>query len=106
MVRRFALLRRLPAVESPGSATAICSNKRGALTQNAMAVTQVWTSDVQLAVSGAGYMPEGERSDDEQILRPGELPDSVDLLCWWAAVQRCSHRDQRACFLHDFARRA
>ena len=80
MVRRNALLRRLPAVESLGSATAICSDKTGTLTQNAMTVTEVWTPDAQLAVSGDGYTPEGEFSDGEHVYSPGELPASVNLL--------------------------
>jgi P-type Ca2+ transporter type 2C len=80
MVRRNALLRRLPAVESLGSATVICSDKTGTLTQNAMTVTQVWTPDAQLAVSGDGYTPQGEFSDGDHVFWPGELPASVNLL--------------------------
>ncbi|MFZ2361994.1 MAG: cation-translocating P-type ATPase [Anaerolineae bacterium] len=80
MVRRNALLRRLPAVESLGSATVICSDKTGTLTQNAMTVTRVWTPDAQLVVSGDGYSPEGQFSAGDQVFWPGELPASVNLL--------------------------
>ncbi|MFZ2489057.1 MAG: cation-translocating P-type ATPase [Anaerolineae bacterium] len=80
MVRRHALLRRLPAVEALGSATAICSDKTGTLTQNAMTVTRVWTPDVHLSVTGEGYTPEGNFYAGDAQVGAGELPGSVKLL--------------------------
>ncbi len=59
MVRRHALMRRLPAVETLGSATVICSDKTGTLTQNAMMVTRLYVSGRMIEVTGQGYEPEG-----------------------------------------------
>jgi Ca2+-transporting ATPase len=62
MVKRKALIRRLPSVETLGSATAICSDKTGTLTQNEMTVSAVYTGGRLLEVSGSGYSPKGEFS--------------------------------------------
>jgi Ca2+-transporting ATPase len=60
MIRRHALLRRLPAVETLGSATAICSDKTGTLTQNQMTVVRLFTDGALIRISGEGYQPQGE----------------------------------------------
>ena len=84
MVKRHALMRRLSAVETLGSASVICSDKTGTLTQNEMTAVRLWCDDELFEITGDGYRPEGEFLREGDHLDFSHRPATTSVL--WAGL--------------------
>ena len=87
MARRNAIIRRLPAVETLGAITVICSDKTGTLTRNEMTVQKAVTADRIFEVNGVGYAPVGGFSIDGESILP---ENATDLQAIAQAIHLCN----------------
>ncbi len=85
MIKRHALIRRLASVETLGSATVICSDKTGTLTQNEMTVTRLWADGQMIEVTGSGYSPVGDFRVDGREVSLLDYP-AVNTALWIAVL--------------------
>ncbi|WP_292520191.1 HAD-IC family P-type ATPase [Methanoculleus sp.] len=88
LMRRNCLIRHLPASETLGAVSVICTDKTGTLTRNEMAVVRVRTPDTEAEVTGAGYLPMGEFLVEEKPVDPLTDPGLRQFL---RTVLLCNH---------------
>jgi Ca2+-transporting ATPase len=90
MIKRHALIRKLSSVETLGSATVICSDKTGTLTQNEMTVTRLWADGEFIDVTGTGYTPIGEFKCDGQTTDIASFP-AIQTVLWLGVLNNDSY---------------
>ncbi|MEW6243024.1 MAG: calcium-translocating P-type ATPase, SERCA-type [Bacillota bacterium] len=100
MTAKAAIVRKLPAVETLGCATVICSDKTGTLTQNVMTVREIWADGMTFHIEGVGWDPSGRLFLEGRSVRPREntglmLTLLAGVLCNNSKIQMVRHYRRR-----------
>ncbi|WP_066068491.1 calcium-translocating P-type ATPase, SERCA-type [Neobacillus soli] len=90
MIKKNAIVRKLPAVETLGCASVICSDKTGTMTQNKMTVTHLWSGGNTWTVDGVGYQPQGHFYQNDRNVH---LKDEKALQQMLIFGMLCNHSD-------------
>ncbi|WP_223588585.1 calcium-translocating P-type ATPase, SERCA-type [Neobacillus bataviensis] len=90
MIKKNAIVRKLPAVETLGCASVICSDKTGTMTQNKMTVTHLWSGGNTWTVDGVGYQPQGNFYRNDRTVQPKDERALQQMLIFGML---CNHSD-------------
>jgi magnesium-transporting ATPase (P-type) len=110
LARNHALVRRLESVETLGSTTFICTDKTGTLTQNRMAVVEVWSPSGRVRLQGTGYEPVGEFSGNPDAVTAARDLAAAGVTCSTGRIRQVdgqwtAHGDPMEAALDTLARR-